>query len=135
MFCVPQISVRFNNIAKSHRALLKNFLSFWREHHDTLLNSDIYVEGVDANYTLAKAQNGGESVAVLYQNSVLRLDEGQTTYAFNSIGKDGIYIENSENVSFELYDMFGEKYAEGILKVGVNRLDLKNCGMAKLKSL
>ena len=134
MFCVPQISVRFDNIAESHKALLKNFLSFWREHRHTLLNNDIYVEGMDANYTLAKAQKDNESVAVLYQNSVLRADKGHTTYAINSIGKDGIYVETEEDVSFELYDMFGKKYADGTLKAGVNRLDLKNCGMATIKS-
>ena len=135
MFAVPQISVRFDNIAETHKALLKNFLSFWREHRDTILNGEIYVEGVDANYTLAKAQKDNQCVAVLYQNSVLKVEKGLTTYAFNSIGKDSIYIENEEDLSYELYDMFGKKYASGVISAGVNRIDVKNCGMASLKSL
>ena len=82
---------------------------------------------------MAKAKKDGESVAVLYQNTVISIEDNATTYVFNSIGKDGIYVENDSEKSYELYDMFGTKYASGTLTQGVNKLPLNNCGMAVIK--
>lgn len=133
MFSVPQISIRFDSITVEHKAILKSFLSFWREHSDTILDGELTALGIDANYTLAKAQKDGESVAVLYQNVVLKVEKGETVYAFNSTGEDGIYIDTEEEKTYELYDIFGNKSASGTLGAGVSKIDLKNCQMVKIK--
>lgn len=133
MFCVPQISVRFDNITEDHKKLLKSYLSFWRNHDDTILNGEISVYGVDANYTLAKAQKGGECVAVLYENTVLQVENNETTYAFNSTGKDLLYIESDTQREYEIYDIFGTKYKNGILAEGISKISVKNCEMMLIK--
>ena len=112
---------------------LKSFLSFWREHSDTILDGELTALGIDANYTLAKAQKDGESVAVLYQGVVYNAEKGETAYIFNSTGEDGIYIESKYERDYELYDIFGNKYASGTLGAGVTKIDLKSCEMIKVK--
>ena len=133
MFSVPQISVRFDRITEEHKKMLKSFLSFWREHWDVLLNGELTVNGVDANYTYAKAEKDGHSVAVLYQNQVVRIEECECSYIFNSTGNDGVYIETNDEQQYELYDIFGVKYTSGTLFKGVNKIPLKNCEMALIK--
>jgi len=132
MFCVPQISVRFDNIAEDHRKLLKAYLDFWRTHRMTILEGELDVWGVDANYTMAKAKLDGESVAVLYESTVFPFENEKVSYVFNSTGKDGIYIESQCDLTYCTFNMFGEKLENGVLSKGVNRLNLENCGMVKM---
>lgn len=132
MFCVPQISVRFDNIALDHRRLLKAYLDFWTSHRDVILNGELDVQGVDANYTQAKAKKNGESVAVLYQNTVFTLSDERVAYVFNSTGKDGAYIESNKKRKYSIYNIFGEKYAEGVLEKGVSKLPVGNCEMIEI---
>ena len=133
MFCVPQISVRFDSIAPDHKKLLKGYLNFWTSHRETILNGEMTMNGVDANYTFAKAQKDGESVAVLYQNDIVKIDRDEKCYVFNSIGKDGIYLESETDRECEIYDIFGNKYKNDILKAGVSKLMVKNCEMVFVK--
>ena len=133
MFSVPQISVRFDNITKEHKSILKSFLAFWRKHQSVILDGSLTLDGVDANYTMAKAQKDGECVAVLYQSTVLKAETGEVTYAFNSTGKDEIYIESEDEREYELYDIFGVKYAGGTLLAGVSKIKVSNCEMILIK--
>ena len=131
MFSVPQISIRFDNITSDHKRLLKSFLSFWREHRDTLMNGKLTAYNIDANYTVAKCEKNGESVSVLYQNIPV-IVENSTEYIFNSTGNDYIYVECDTERSYILYDLFGNPYKEGTAHKGVTKIPLKNCGMLKI---
>ena len=131
MFSVPQISVRFDNITSNHKRLLKNFLSFWRSHRDTLMNGKLTASGIDANYTAAKCEKNGESVSVLYQNVPVSVTNG-TEYIFNSTGKDYIYIECESKREYTLYDIFGNAKKTEKAPAGVNKIPLDNCCMLKI---
>lgn len=133
MFCVPQISVRFDNITEDHRRLLKAYLDFWRTHRMTILEGELDVWGVDANYTMAKAKLDGESVAVLYESTVFPFENEKVSYVFNSTGKHGIYVESEREANYEIYNLFGGKHSSGKLTKGVNKLPLGNCEMVKIK--
>ncbi|MBO5261715.1 MAG: alpha-galactosidase [Clostridia bacterium] len=132
MFAVPQISVRFDNITAEHKRLLKSYLKFWTEHRDILLSGELTLNGVDADYTFAKSQKDGQSVAVLYQNEVVSIENGEKSCIFNSTGTDGIYIESEAEREYELYNLFGEKYAQGKLPIGISKIPLGNCEMIKI---
>jgi alpha-galactosidase len=132
MFAVPQISIRFDNITDEHKALLKNYLSFWREHRATLLDGEIEMHDAEANFSMAKSRKDGESVAVLYQNVVAKAENNETSYIFNSTGANHIYVECDEAKEYELYDIYGNKEGSGKLNGGVTKLPVSNCGMAKI---
>ena len=133
MFTVPQISVRFDNITYEHKMILKSFLDFWREHQSTLLDGELQVFGVDANYTMAKATKDNESVTVMYHSRPITVEKGEEAYIFNSSGEDGAFIEVKEDKKYELNNIFGERYESGILHKGINRINLQNCGMISIK--
>ena len=132
MFCVPQISVRFDSITLEHRRLLKSYLNFWRTHRVTILEGKLDVFGVDANYTMAKVKKDAESVAVLYENTVFALEDENVAYVFNSTGKDQIYIESDRDMCYRTFNMFGEECTNGSLSKGVTKLDLGNCEMVEI---
>ena len=127
MFCVPQISVRFDNITSEHRSILGAYLKFWREHQKTILDGEITVWGVDSNYTAAKTKNGGQSVAVLYENVPYVIENDEIVHLFNSTGNASIYVESEREREYAIYDIFGVKYASGTLLKGVNKIALGNC--------
>ncbi|MBQ4585837.1 MAG: alpha-galactosidase [Clostridia bacterium] len=132
MFAVPQISIRFDNITSDHKRLLKNYLSFWRNHRETLLNGELTLLDAEANYSLAQSKNDKESVAVLYQGVVKKAENLENEYIFNSTGYDGIYVDASKERNYEIYDIFGNKYQEGKIPGGVSKLPVKNCEMVRL---
>lgn len=131
MLAVPQISVRLDEITDEHKRVLKNYLAFWREHRDTLLNGELTLEDADAGYTLAQSKKDGECVSVLYQGVVKELLT-DCEYVFNSTGKDGIYLSSCCERKYEIYDVFGEKRESGVLSKGVFKADVKNCEMIKV---
>ena len=133
MFTVPQISVRFDSITGEHKKLLKAFLDFWRAHSQILLDGELEVWGVDANYTMAKASKNGESVTVMYHQRPITATRGEKAYVFNSTGEDGAVIELFESRAYELYNIFGELIKKGTLQAGINRVPIPNCGMIFIK--
>ena len=132
MFAVPQISVRFDNITSDHKKLLKSYLSFWREHRDVLLNGELTVKDIDANYTMAQSIKDDTCVAVLYQGTVKKLCNVKEEFIFNSTGSNGIYVEADSCKNYEIYDIFGNKYASGVIEKGIFNLDVKNCEMIRI---
>ena len=133
MFSVPQISVRFDNITSEHRSILGAYLAFWREHQEIILDGEITVWGVDSNYTGAKSKKGGQSVAVLYESIPFVLENDEAASVFNSTGKSGIYMESKRERPYDLYDIFGNKYASGTLTEGINKVLLGNCERLEIK--
>ena len=131
MFAVPQISVRFDKITADHKKILKGYLEFWKNHRDVLLNGELKVYDAEANYSMAQSQKDGQSVAVLYQGVVKRV-ECECEYIFNSTGKNDIYVEADENRKYEIYDIFGNKYSSGEIAKGISKLPIKNCEMVKI---
>ncbi|MBR2025477.1 MAG: alpha-galactosidase [Clostridia bacterium] len=131
MFGVPQISVRFDNITLEHKKLLKNFLAFWISNRDVLLDGELTVSNIDANYTMAKSEKDGIGVAVLYQNVPLEL-ENDVTYVFNSTGKDYIYLESNTERQYTIYDYFGTETVSGAVTQGVNKISVNNCYSVKI---
>ena len=133
MFTVPQISVRFDCITDEHKKILKAFLSFWRSHQKTLLDGELELWGVDANYTMAKATKDGESITVMYHARPITVENGESSYIFNSTGENGAYIELFESREYQLCNIFGECYESGILHAGISRVDIPSCGMIFIK--
>jgi alpha-galactosidase len=131
MYSVPQISILFDNITDEHKRALKAFLDFWREHRDTILDSELELFDAEANFSMARAFNEKECVCVQYQQ-VVAPTHSRTTHIFNASGKDGVYVELDTEREYEIYTIYGEKRAQGRLGAGVHRIDAKNCERVSL---
>lgn len=133
MFCVPQISILFENISSDHKKILKNYLSFWRAHKDTILNGKMEYLDVHANYSMAKSTKNGECVSVMYQGVVNKLDSKIDSYVFNSTANTYIYLEVDKQLSYEAYNSFGDLIKQGTLKEGITKIEIPVGGMVKAK--
>ena len=133
MFCVPQISVLLDKISKEQKQLVTHFLAFWREHRSTLLDGKLEVRGHDVGYTMAQSTKDGECIAVLYNNVPYSAQNGVQTYVVNSSGYDGVVVELDSDFEYEIYDILGNKYADGKLCRGIHKIPAKNCEIIKLK--
>ena len=131
MFSVPQISILFDNITSEHKRVLKAFLSFWREHRDTVLDSELELFDAEANFSMARAFNEKECVCVQYQQLVANVDK-RPTHVFNSTGSDGVYVELECDKKYEIYNIYGELYAQGTLNAGIHLINAKNCERVSL---
>ena len=132
MFCVPQISVRFDGVSEEHKRALKNYLDFWCAHNDTILDGEIDFCDLDANYTRASVTKNGETITVLYQSVAYAVDTENVNYIFNATGKDTVYLDLLDAASYEVYDIYGDITENGILNGGVCKINVPNCGMVKI---
>ena len=62
----------------------------------------------------------------------MSIENGEKSCIFNSTGTDGIYIESEAEREYELYNLFGEKYAQGKMPIGISKIPLGNCEMIKI---
>ncbi len=132
MFCVPQISVRFDNISSEHKKILESYLAFWCAHSETILDGEIDFNDFDANYTVASVTGNGEKITVLYQGVAFNVDTQYENYVFNGTGSDTVYLDISSGASYEISNMYGEKVARGALNGGVCKLNVPNGGIIKI---
>ena len=133
MFSVPQISVKFDDIADEHKRILKWYLSFWREHKDTILRGEMEYFDVDANFTKARSVAENEVVSVLYQGVVEKPIASKTNYIFNSTGADYIYLELDNEAEYQIFDMYGEIKETAKLPKGVVKAPVAIGSMIKIK--
>ncbi len=132
IFCVPQISVRFDNITDGHKRVLCRYLDFWRAHKETLLDGKMEFFGVEANYTQARSTLNNESIGILYQPVVFRADASLTSYVFNASSQDYIYIELDKDSTYISTDMYGNELEKGKLKAGISKINLPACAQVKI---
>lgn len=133
LFIVPQISVRLAEISLDHKKILKNFLTFWREHSDTLLNGELKVFNVTAGYTMASSEKDGEKITVVYDNQVLTLGNFQTEFIFNSTGENRLYLQSNNNSTYFVYDYFGNLIETGAIESGLQSIFVPHAHLLKIK--
>ncbi len=133
MFSVPQISIKFDNIASEHRKILKWYLSFWRLHKDTILRGEMEYFDADANFTKARSISRDEVVSVLYQGVVEKPIASKTNYIFNSTGEGYIYLELDSEAEYQIFDMYGEIKESGKLPKGITKAPVSVGSMIKIK--
>ena len=57
LFSVPQVSMLLDRLPADHTAMLRRYLSFWREHRDVLLDGSFEPHGASFLYPLVVARN------------------------------------------------------------------------------
>ena len=60
-------------------------------------------------------------------------EEGSTTAGTFGIVYNGVVVELDSDFEYEIYDVLGNKYADGKLCHGIHKIPAKNCEIIKLK--
>ena len=130
-FCVPQISIRFNEIPNSHIRALDNYLSFWSKHKTALLDGKFVPISPEANYPVISAAGQNDKITVIYDHQiVLRLDKNDR-HVINATTADSLIIDFRENIPLvKIYDAFGEKQdsPKHLLRQGITEIFIPPSG-------
>ncbi len=103
LFTVPQISVRLGEIPKSHVAMIRRYLAFWREHRDVLLDGKIRPLQPQHAYPAVYGETATKVAAAAYANGFVPLP---------AIGERALLLVNGtfeRRVAFELPNAIGER--------------------------
>lgn len=134
LFCVPQISMRINELPESHREMLKFWLKFWNTHRDTLLDGCLYADSPESNYSCIGSEKDGECILVSYDNQVMQIPGGtHKFYGINATGKDSIILmSDSDNLNAEIYDCTGRLLRREILSSHLSAVNVPDSGFIKI---
>ncbi len=117
MFCVPQISVKLDEIPESHRKMLRFYLKFRREHRDILLDGTLRAENPESYYSIVSSEKDGHLIAVAYMEKVLTLSPDTTRLSFiNGSGEDNLTVRfpvGWKNRRYTIHSCTGELLKQG----------------------
>ncbi len=123
LFGVPQISIRLAEAPEIHRALIKSFLTFWRENREVLLDGDLKVEAPDGCYSLVSSEKDGHMIAVRHMNVPFTLTKGSRATLFNATSDERVVVLAQEGEltgrGYRVIDCLGTCLAEGTLEGAV----------------
>jgi alpha-galactosidase len=103
LFTVPQISVRLDEVPKSHVAMIRRYLSFWREHRDVLLDGKIEPLQPQHSYPVVLSETDSKIAAAAYANGFIPLPK---------VGKRTVIIANGtleKRLAIEIPDAIGKR--------------------------
>ena len=117
LFGVPQLSVRLAELSQAHRETVAHWLGFWQRHSDLLLHAPLRVAGVERDYAVVEASQGGTAVTVRYGDGPVDLPSGDIDEWHIVNGAEAgvvvIGLDGWREVRHEIRDAQGHVVAEG----------------------
>ena len=136
LFAVPQISTRFDLITKEHEGLIKNYLSFWNEHSDTLCDGDFKVRFTENGFSCLESTLNGEKIALASAGTSFEIGEGiDKAYLFNITDENSIIlkIRNAKKYDYEVFDCKGARVnRKRLVRNTVSEIEVPFGGMLKV---
>ncbi|MBO5223433.1 MAG: alpha-galactosidase [Clostridia bacterium] len=107
LFLIPQISVVYEELPDVHRNVLKNFMSFWCSHRDTLINGTLSAPNPELLYTSMTAEKNDEKISTLYSDSVSEA-KCKKNYFINLSQSNELVVKAKRDKYFvEVFDCVG----------------------------
>jgi alpha-galactosidase len=134
LFSVPQLSVKIDDLPRSHLNMVKFYTRYWLNNKDILLNGKFRAFGPELNYPLLMSVKNHKVIAGLYADILVRVKEKFT-------GLDIINAKSSGNVLLQMafdmncrvvvFDCMGKIVSKHSvqLKKGTNSLQVPPSGM------
>lgn len=107
LFLIPQISVVYEELPDIHRNVLKNFMSFWTEHKDTLINGKLSAPNPELLYTSITAEKGDERISVLYTDSIAEVTAKRNYFVNLSQVSELVVKAKRDKYFVEVFDCTG----------------------------
>ncbi len=135
LFSVPQISMRLAELPSAHLKMLKFWLTFWRNHRDTLLSGTFVPTQPEHLYPLVSAHGKKETVVAVYAPNLLvdiPLEKGKKAYIVNASGADRLPIRfSAKPSSMRAFTCTGRKFAlkQAIPEAGLGMCEVPPSGL------
>ena len=140
LFSVPQISVLLDKIPPSHTAMLKFWLSFWRENRDVLLDGDLEPLMPEFLYPVVRSTTPDKRVLAVYKADTIA-NVGANVPAnlmiVNATQQPYVTLELGDALSarrMRVYSVTGECVTDTTVKLsaGLQRLSVPAAGLIRL---
>lgn len=107
---VPQISVRLDNLPEEQSAMLKNYLSLWREYQKVIVQGTLIPYHPESIYSKLESVLESSCVCVCYTDKTVDIRYADTLVV-NGTGEDRIILCAEQNmcVSVEIFDCMGRE--------------------------
>ncbi len=128
LFGVPQISVHLDKLPDKHYEMLKNYLNFFDEHREVLLDGKLTIYNPECGYSMVEAENDKEKISVCYSKNVVSLRKG-THYIVNGTGNTEIFVKATEYIRYCIIDCMGNTITSGEKNVeGIEEFEVPESG-------
>lgn len=132
LYAVPQIYVRVDKLSNEHLAVLKHYLSFWKNHRDVLLDGEFKAFDPDCCYSQASASNEETEIISVYSNNMVTLSEKESII-FNISSTENICLKNAQNSSCQVKNCTGNVIFEGNIPDNIFMVTVPIGGMVEVK--
>jgi alpha-galactosidase len=135
IFSVPQISVRLNEVPKSHQRMIAFYNHYWMENQEVLLGGEFAAYSPLANYPLLSAKGKDKTIYALYNNYFIRLPKnGTKTIDVINANEDTTVVVISAAAKkgrYSIVDCEGKMVRQGNmeLKAGANLITVPVSGL------
>ncbi len=128
LYGVPQVSVRVDKLSAEQYAMLKYYVSFWKEWKEVLLNGKLTALNPECNYSLACSTLGSKSVITSYTNPLVEIKTEQAV-AVNASMHEALIIKNAEGKKYKTVDCTGKEIAAGVIASPIEEIKVPAAGM------
>lgn len=136
LFSVPQISARFGESTGEQKAVLKQYLRFWNDHRDTLMDGKLSVRFAGNGYGYASAVLNGEKIALAVDRNTFEMDGNvKIGYVFNLTDEASILLkaQSTDKLFYETFDCMGSRLTrKRRIKSTLSEISLPLGGMLKI---
>lgn len=143
LFSVPQISPNCKHLNEQHLAMVKHWLSFYREHRKLLLQGHMQAYHPELMYSLLVGTLDDEQLMITGNDQRLELfasSKIKTTYLINGAMLSSLVIKSPENIKVQaqIFDCLGNKvksFDELTLSPNLLELEVPKSGYIKFNKL
>ncbi len=133
LYSVPQISMRLAELPDEHLKMLKFYLSFWREHRDTLLGGKLLAANPESGYSLVCAEKDGKAIFTAYTDSLIDCEKYDEIIAVNGTRHNALIFKNAKNKSYVVKNCKGEEIAKGEITAELFEIQVPCSGIVFVK--
>ena len=131
LFGVPQISVLLTESSKDQLGVVANYVKYWTENREILLNGEFKAYAPESNYSKVSSEDGKKKITALYSDK-LYFFCGKNEDVFNNTDGNGIVVKSDVQIKAQIFDIFGNIILESVEKAGVCFLPVEIGGMCRL---
>ena len=128
LYGVPQVSMRVDKLSSEHYAMLKYYVSFWKEWKEVLLEGRLTALNPESNYSLACSTLGNKSVITSYTNPLIEIKTEQAV-AVNASMHEALIIKYAQGKAYRTVDCTGKEIESGVIGTTLEEISVPAAGM------
>ena len=133
LYSVIQYSMVLDGIREDHKNVIRHWISFAREHRETLLKSQFRPYHPELGYPLVEAESASERIVTVYgMAGLIKASAEKPLYIVNATDKKEVPVDMQGTGFVEYYDVFGNFVSSRNIHAGVQVLEVPLSGYAKI---